>query len=164
MKVAWLWMCVLLLAGQAMAAGKGEVSVSLQQFRVQANGEMPILGVAERVRPGEVIEYRVVYHNVSKQVVRQVVATLPVPADTEWVADSAKPTAQEASLDGQHFAAMPLRRQITLPSGQIAWREVPLKEYRALRWHLGDLAAGQQILVSARVRLSTLPVVETHKK
>lgn len=144
------------LLGQTVAAEQREVAVSLQQFRVHAAGQAAPLGANERVLPGEVIEYRVVYRNVARQAVRQVVATLPVPKDTEYVAGSAAPAAVEASLDGVKYAPLPLRQPVQLPGGAMAWREVPLAEYRSLRWKLGDLAVGQQAVVVARVRLAAL--------
>lgn len=155
----------LLQLGMAHAetGGKRDVEVSLQQFSVSSAGQVAVLGATGRVKPGEVIEYQVVYHNVSGHSVRQVNATLPIPKDTEYVPESAKPRNVLASVDNLNYAPLPLRRSVKLPNGRVEEQLVPIVEYRSLRWVLGDFSVNQKVTVSARVRLVPLGDVKVKK-
>jgi uncharacterized repeat protein (TIGR01451 family) len=108
---------------------------------------------ADSARPGDVIEYRATYVNRGKGTLRQIQATLPIPADTEYVASSAAPTQPLASLDGKTFAPMPLKRIVQLPNGVKREENVPNSQIRFLRWPLGEMAPGLSTVVSTRVRL-----------
>lgn len=156
---------VLLQLGFAHAetGGKRDVEVSLQQFKVESTGQIATLAAAGRVKPGETIEYRVIYHNVSGHVVRRVNATLPIPKDTEYVPESAQPRNVLASVDNLNYAPLPLRRVVKLPSGRVEEQLVPIVEYRSLRWVLGDFSVNQKTTVSARVRLAPLAEVKAKK-
>ncbi|WP_137896334.1 DUF11 domain-containing protein [Ramlibacter sp. 2FC] len=125
-----------------------------------ATGGAELLHSAEQARPGELLEYRVNYRNPGPAPVRQAVATLPIPAGTVFVPGSALPAMAQASTDGRQFQALPLRHWVTLPDGRREQRLVPPQDYRALRWQLGDLASGQAVSVSARVRLEAATAAE----
>ncbi len=112
---------------------------------------------AKTAKPGEVIEYVATYTNKGKTAVRDVVATLPIPADTIFMRNTPKPGTASASLGDGKFAAIPLKRKVKLPSGKEEEIEIPVSEYRALQWSLGELAAGKSVVVSARVRVSDAP-------
>jgi uncharacterized repeat protein (TIGR01451 family) len=132
------------------------VEVVLQQFKVVKRGDAEVLESADRIKPGEIFEYQAVYSNVSSHTVRQLQATLPIPPDTEYVPASARPQAVLASVDGTTFAALPLRRKVALPNGKIEERDVPVEEYRSLRWPIGNLDAGRKVTVAARIRLAPI--------
>jgi uncharacterized repeat protein (TIGR01451 family) len=158
LKIYVVLLCALLQAGTAYAetAPKRDVEVLLQQFKVGKHGQLDALGAAVRIQPGDVIEYQATYHNVSNHLVSQLNAILPIPKETEYVPDSARPQNVQASVDGVTFALIPLRRSFKLPNGQTALREIPTVEYRSLRWVVGDLPAHQKLTVSARIRLAPL--------
>ena len=61
-----------------------------------------------------------------------------------------QPENAEASTDGTHFAPMPLKRK---ESNQMV--NVPLKDYRALRWIIAELPAGKSMTVSAQTRVNS---------
>ena len=67
-------------------------------------------------------------------------------------ADGRRPAKAQASLDGRAFADMPLRRKTTR-NGQAIEESVPCREYRAIRWDAGDLAAGGSLPFTIRVRV-----------
>lgn len=143
-----------LCAGEALAQKAGEVAVTLKAQKVlRSKDGKEVLQVADRAMPGEVIQYDALYMNQSANSVRHLEPTLPIPAGLEYIADSAKPAPSRASLDGKTFAPIPLMRPVTLANGETKQEAVPLAEYRALRWELGDLDAGKSALVSARARL-----------
>lgn len=145
-----------------LAARDGEVTAKMTQHKVvPLRDGVESFDLAERARPGDIIEYRVVYANEGKVAVNGLEATLPIPAGgVAYLAASARPASMvRASLDGRLFETVPLKRTVVLADGRREVREVPLTEYRYLRWSLGELAAGQSIKVSARVRVSDAPVL-----
>jgi len=109
---------------------------------------------ADAARPGDMIEYAATYRNSGTAAVRNLEATLPIPADTEFIAGSAKPAGARASLDARAFADIPLVRKV-VKDGKAFDEPVPAREYRALRWYPGELAANQAITFTARVRVLT---------
>jgi len=134
------------------AASEGAVRVHLTQARVEIEAGKERLVEAESVKPGDVIEYRAVYTNTSKQSVSDLVARLPIPQGLEYVAKSAKasaglPPVQAAARDGK-FAAEPL--MVTEGGKKVA---VPYDQYRELRWRVGAMEAGRSVTVSARARV-----------
>lgn len=141
-------------AGSAGAA-KAPVSVELQAFKVvrDADGREQLQSAA-RAKPGDVLEYRAVYANHSQKEVKNLQATLPIPTATQVLLDSASPKGVSASSDGRNFAPAPLMQTVTLPGGVKQVRALPMSAYRALRWPVGTLAAGQNVVVRARVRLN----------
>ena len=155
-----LFLQLLLQAGLAQAEGpvkgttRGDVEVVLQQHKVVKHGKHEALEAADGIKPGETVEYQATYRNTTHSAVHQLYATLPIPAETEYLPGSAKPARVEASLDSVNYAPVPLRRKVTLANGQIEERDIPASEYRSLRWAIGDLAADAKITVFARVRLA----------
>lgn len=138
-------------------AGAG-VSVALTANRVTKAQGREVLAPADAARPGETLEYRAVYHNDGTSEARGLAATLPIPHGTSYVPGSAAPSRVEASLDGSTFSPVPLTRRERAADGRFVVREVPVSEYRALRWPLGSLAARQSRAVTARVRIQPTEV------
>ena len=139
-------------------AQKPDVESVLTAKRVEMGADKKeVLIDAKTAKPGDVIEYQVTYSNKGKAAVRDVAATLPIPADTELVRNTPRPATARATLGDGKFAAIPLKRKVKLPSGKEEEIDVPLSEYRALQWSLGELAAGKSVVVSARVRVSDAP-------
>lgn len=139
-------------------ASEGVVRVKLTQARVVVEAGKEKLVEAEVLKPGDVIEYRAVYTNTSKETVRDLMATLPVPEGLEYVAKSARasegvPAVQAATRDGK-YGAEPL--MVTEGGKKVP---VPLALYRVLRWQVGAMAAGRSVTVSARARVPVPPPV-----
>lgn len=153
------------LTGAAFAASvvhaAGGVTVELTASRVTKAQGKESLAPAEKAKPGELLEYRALYKNAGKDDAKGLAATLPIPRGTQYVPGTATPGRLEASLDGHTFAPVPLKRKVRLADGRTVMREVPVSEYRALRWPLGTLAAQQSKTVVARVRVEPTPQVAT---
>ena len=147
---AFAWFSMLALA-DGEAANEVEAKLSASIVRMVGNKE--VLELADKAKPGDVIEYSVVYRNPSKPV-KGVLATLPVPQGMEYIAGSAAPKTATASLDGNTFAAIPLKRQVKLADGKTVEQLVPYSDYRFLQWKLGDMANKASFKVSARMRVS----------
>ena|ERR1700730_952910 len=145
------------LAGNAWAQ-PAQITSDLRVERVEIVDGKTLFKPAQLTKPGDVLEYRVQYTNRSASAVTGLVANLPIPAGTTLVARSELPPGVLASTDGAHFAPPPLMRAVRQPDGSERQESVPIEEYRALRWNLGTLAAGQSEQVQARVRVnSALP-------
>ena len=147
---------VVLRPGSAEAqAAKNDVVVTLKAQKVlRAPDGKEVLQEADRAMPGEVIQYDAVYKNQSASGVRNLVPTLPIPRGLEYIPNSAKPAPAKASVDGKTFEPLPLKRKVTLPTGETVEQPVPPSEIRALRWEIGDLDAGAAAQISARARLA----------
>jgi uncharacterized repeat protein (TIGR01451 family) len=128
------------------------ISLTARKVVPQTDGQEKLLP-ADRAFPGEVIQYDALYLNRSREPLSNVSPVLPIPNGMVFVPDSAKPAPAEASLDGRSFQAIPIKRKITTPTGEEKEEEVPSTEYRALRWHLGDMASGARMTVTARTKL-----------
>ena len=140
------------------APAKGSVAVELTAQRVTKAQGKEVLVPADEAKPGELIEYRALYRNDGAGEAKGLMATLPIPRGTQYVAGSALPRGVQASLDGHTFAPVPLKRTVKTPDGRSVVQEVPVAEYRALRWPLGALPSRDQRTVSARVRVETATV------
>lgn len=153
-------LCGLLLWLPALsraADGNGpEVALSVYRVVVQADGS-ETLAQARQVKPGDRVEYAATYRNPGKLIIRNVQATLPIPAGAmEYISSSALPAQVYASLNGKDFAPAPLMRVVIQPDGTQRKQPVPVSEYRYLRWNLGDLEAGKSRTVKARMRVESL--------
>lgn len=107
---------------------------------------------ATDARPGDVIEYEATYRNTGSGAITGLLATIPVPPQTEYLPGTARPAGAKASLDGRDFADIPLKRTVQR-EGRRVEEQVPSREYRYLRWSAGVLAGGQTAAFSARVKV-----------
>jgi uncharacterized repeat protein (TIGR01451 family) len=147
------------MSAPALAFAEGGVHVALSAQRVTLADGKEVFVPAEQARPGDVIEYRAVYINDGSTAVRDLDATLPVPNGLEYLPKTAAPAVVLASTDGKSFAPVPLVRKARTADGREEIREVPLSEYRALRWSIGTLAAKASRTVVARMRVAPLASV-----
>lgn len=137
-------------------------------FGQEANGPLESRLVARKVamvdgretlldavdaKPGDLIEYAATYRNTGRTPLRALAATLPIPEGTEYVAGSPRPADALASADGALFAAIPLRREATEAGGKGGAKDVPARDYRAIRWHAAELTAGASVTFRVRVRV-----------
>ena len=146
------------VAQTAAPAAKQDVEAALTAKRVEIGADKKeVLIEAKTAKPGDVIEYHVTYTNKGKTPARDVLATLPIPEGTDFQRNTIKPVGAKATIGNGRFEAIPLKRKVKLPNGKEEEIEVPLSEYRALQWSLGELAAGKSVVVVARVRVSDAP-------
>lgn len=109
---------------------------------------------AEKAKPGDILEYQAFYNNISDQALRGIKATLPIPAGIVYQPGSTNhPQTLEASIDGSHFAKLPLKRTVTLANGKQQVQTIPYSEYRFLRWNVGTLQAGESFKAHARAQV-----------
>ena len=146
-------LALVLAAGIAHAQQKGPLESTLEQRKVArgADGRESLVP-ATSVRPGDVIEYVATYRNTGRAPITGVEATVPIPANTEYMPGSAEPRDAKASVDGRTYSAMPLKRQV-VRDGKTVEETVPAREYRYLRWSAPQLAGEKSVRFSARVRV-----------
>ena len=129
---------------------KDPVSVELKTYLISVSTDgKPVAKLVNKVKPNDVIEYRATYTNNTSGKIKNLAATLPIPVETLFLAKS-EPENAQASTDGTNFAPMPLKRK---EGNQIV--NVPLKDYRALRWTIAELPAGKSVTVSAQTRINS---------
>lgn len=150
----WKALAAAALAFALPAAAQGPAVESHLEARkvVRAADGSETFASAHDARPGDVIEYVATYRNASKQPVKNLAATLPIPPDTEYVAGSAQPANAKASTGEGSFHDMPLVRQV-VRDGKTVEEQVPIREYRYLRWFPGELGGEKAVSFTARVRV-----------
>lgn len=149
-----IMLALALSAATAFSAAQPLVTVSLSSYRISKNASgAESISSGESAKPGEILEYRATYHNSGTAPARNLLGTLPVPAEMEFVTGSAVPAGAQASTDGVTYSAIPLKRKVKLGNGTTAQRPVPASEYKSLRWHLKDLPPGASVTVTARMKI-----------
>lgn len=143
----------LLAAASAHAQRANPIEVNLESRRVvlAADGK-ETFAPATTAKPGDVIEYVATYRNTAKSPVSGLEATVPIPPNTEFVSGSARPAAAKASVDSRTWGDMPLKRKV-IRDGREVEEQVPLRDYRYLRWFPGQLGADKSMTFTARVRV-----------
>jgi len=146
--VVALFLAVNVNAGTKVS--KDPVSVELKTYLVSASADGKLTAkLVSKVKPNDVIEYRATYTNNTAGKIKNLAATLPIPVETQFLGKS-QPESAQASTDGINFSSMPLKRK---EGKQMV--DVPLKDYRALRWTIAELPAGKSVTVSAQTRINS---------
>ncbi len=143
-----------LAASASFALAAPAVTSELQAFKVVEKEGKSALVAADKVAPGDVIEYRVEYRNQSKSAVKDLDATLPMPTGLTVLTDSLRPLQARASVDGRTFGPMPLRRRVKNADGTVSIVTIPASQIRFLRWTVPQLEAGKSISFAARARIN----------
>lgn len=143
-------------AVQAQPAAKADepLAIKLTQSKVISDKQRETLADASNVKPGDVVEYRAVYTNTTKQPITRLVATLPLAKGLEYIPQTARPTqpAPMAATEDGVFGPLPLMRKVPGSAQPVL---VPYLEYRSLRWNVGQLNGGASFEVVARLRVPT---------
>ena len=138
----------------AFAQGQKDVVVTMDVKKISRSTDgKEALEAADSAKPGDILQYSAVYANKTAKKFRDLEATIPVPPYTAYVPGSTRPAGAKASLDGQSFQAIPLRRKVKQADGKEVMQLVPYAEYRFLRWYPGNLSADQELKFSARVKV-----------
>jgi len=141
-----------LAPAQAQRAGTDvETRLEARKIVAAADGKETYVA-ADQARPGDVIEYVATYRNTTRQPVRNLDGTLPIPQQTEFLPGSQNPAQANASLDGKTYSPMPLTRKVKR-DGVTVDEAVPARDYRFLRWHADVLGAEKSVTFTARVRV-----------
>lgn len=153
-----------LLLGSALAQSAGPISLNLvmslvKNVTVEGKVTEQIVPGPKSVFPGDVISQTVTVRNTSGKSIQNVPVKLPVPRSTIYLSPEKGMNVMSAeySIDGgQTFAPAPLRKMVTVvENGKSVRKEVEVKpgEYTAVRWVIGELAAGQSLKLGYRVQV-----------
>ena len=146
--------------GDARAAAEAGVEGVLTQTKIVVGADGKESSVsADKVKPGDLIEYQVKYTNKGAAPVGNLNVTLPIPKGLELIGQTDLPRGATASLDGVNFEAAPIKRSVKRTDGTTTLELVPLAQYRALRWVVGQLPAGKSAVMTARVKVDNAPFV-----
>jgi uncharacterized repeat protein (TIGR01451 family) len=126
---------------------------TLDQNKIVLVDGKEIIQPADKVAPGDLLQYRVRYSNTGATAANNLVVTLPIPKGLEFAAATDSPRAALASLDGEKFEVMPIKRLVRQADGRETLQEVPATSYRALRWQVDQLQAGKVVNFTARARV-----------
>jgi hypothetical protein len=143
-----------LVGVSAYAQNQQDVVVTMEVKKIQKGEDgKETQEPADQAKPGDILQYTATYTNKAKKVWRDLEATIPVPPFTEYVPGTSRPAGAKASLDGQNFQSIPLRRKVKQADGKEITQLVPYSEYRTLRWFVGKLAENQELKFSTRVKV-----------
>ena len=123
------------------------LSVNLQAKQIVTENGKQVLKTVNRANSGDVIQYQAIYRNNIQKPMTDLALTLPVPANMVYVS-SISPAPTQASLDGKKFENLPILRKV---NGKMV--EVPVSQYRALRWIVKTLPAQQSTTVSLNAKV-----------
>lgn len=98
------------------------------------------------VKSGDVLEYQGLFTNTGDRV-RKMDVTLSIADGLELVG-GIDPTQASASMDGSRFVRMPIRVNI---GGQV--QNLPLSQYKALRWTVEEVGLGATAVVKYRAKV-----------
>ena len=104
---AALFIALCATGASAQKAPTDPLQIKLVRTKVVQDKGREVMDSAAVAKPGEILEDVATYTNTSKGSLKNLVATLPVPANTEIVLASVKPANAKASTDGKTFSAMP---------------------------------------------------------
>jgi len=134
-----LFGAVALLLNVSVVFAEGGVGSRLDAYLVTTDvkGE-EVFSPASEAEPGQVLEYRLAYDNSADQSFQKLVINGLVPANTEYVAKSARSEIQHdflVSIDqGKTYHAEPVIRVVKQADGTEKKEIVPVTEYSHLRW------------------------------
>jgi hypothetical protein len=146
---------LVLALASAFSLADDVLSVSLDAYTVTSVKGKVSFSSADEVKPADIIEYRATYKNLTRRPIGGVIGVVPIPQGLTLLSKSAVPAGAEASLDGANFSKIPLMRDVKQADGRIKRVEVPLSEYRAVRWGIGVIPAEKSKIVSLRASVNS---------
>ncbi|STY90538.1 hypothetical protein [Moraxella bovis] len=136
-------------APQRQGSSAGIQSV-VNAFIVQnINGQETLtpINAGTPVKSGDILEYQGLFTNNSSERVRSMDVTLSI-ADGLALVGGIHPRFPHATIDGSRFVRSPIRANV---GGQV--QELPLSDYKALRWTLEDIGLGGTSVVKYRAKV-----------
>ena len=135
------------LAFMSSVQAADALKMELTANKVVKNAEGKVTYLPVRNAPaGTVIQYKATYTSTVNQDINDLAVTLPIPANMTFTGEIF-PTTAQASVDGKNYGDMPLMQKV---NGKLV--NVPLSEYRSVRWNIKLLPAKK----SANVSLNTV--------
>ncbi len=162
MQARWFWALLVLLA---LALAQAGLVLDLKPYRALVqNGKEAFEENPIGVRPGDVLEWRLVAENRTQGPLQRVTLVIPIPKETFYLDGTARPLEHrgqrvlpEFSFDGgKTFGLPPLKRKVKVTEGgKEVEKEVVVdpKEYTHARWVIPVLGPGEKVMVSLRTQV-----------
>ncbi|UJF17479.1 hypothetical protein L0B53_01540 [Vibrio sp. SS-MA-C1-2] len=147
----------LIFSTGAIADGKLNSVIEAYRVTVDNSGE-EVRSPAEEAFPGDIIEYQLVYSNVSEGDLKSLAITGPIPTNTTYVANSNRTKVDSeftVSIDNKKtFESEPVKRK-EVKDGKEVEVIISAEEYHALRWNTQALLkAGEEQVFTYRVKVN----------
>jgi uncharacterized repeat protein (TIGR01451 family) len=146
------------LLGDAAAPELAPLQSTMTSFLVEQDAEgKERLTEISQVKPGQLIEYALVYSNISDRDLTEVSIIGPIPPNTQYLADSAQPSKDaipEFSIDNAvTFQPEPVKYKVRLPDGSEEEKIATADMYTQIRWKLSIMNAGEKLTLKYRVQV-----------
>ena len=116
-----------------------------------------VFTAAETIKPGGVIEYRIVYENLTDGPLNTFVVNGPIPESTAFISGSNRTSVEavfEVEVPDLGWSAAPVYRTTVSENGVETRERVPASEFTNVRWALAQpLDAGQSVQSIYRVQV-----------
>lgn len=113
---------------------------------------------ASSIEPGGIIEYAMVYENMSENTLANLVVMGKIPEQTQYIAQTESvdlPSVFEAKTSGIDWSTPPLMTYVENDLGVLEAVEIPPSEYTDVRWKIAQpLTAGAEFVATYRVRVN----------
>lgn len=135
-------------AGTPSVTAPSNVATVINAFVVRTlNGveKLEPVTAGTAIKSGDLIEYQGLFTNTGSNRIRQMNATLTVPAGVAFTGVADPALGVKASVDNSRFVFMPIRANI---NGNI--ENLPFNQYQALQWNIEELGIGATAVVKYR--------------
>lgn len=152
--ISVLTLVLAILMCGTVSAQNSDLKSVLKAFKVEKKDNKEYLTNADKVSPGDIIEYQLVYTNKTGNVIHSLKPVLPIPFGTELIENTAFPKIEDASIsDEKSFKAYPFMKEVTLPNGSKTKMKTNAKEYRYIRWTTDELKNDANAEYRVRVKV-----------
>lgn len=134
--------------GSPVATAPSNVATVINAFVVRSVDGAEVLepvAAGTAIKSGDLIEYQGLFTNTGSNRIRQMNATLTVPAGVAFTGVTEPALGVKASVDNSRFVFMPIRANV---NGNI--ENLPFSQYQALQWNIEELGIGATAVVKYR--------------
>ena len=139
------------------AAGDKVLKTELKAFKVTSKEKKETFTSCEKVKPGDIIEYRLIITNISKKQITKVSPKIPVPAETIYINNSAKPNHAFATIDGSKYIEI---TAVTDPQNKA--KKIDPTKFKIIKWEIDQMDPNESATLKIRVKVQK-PIVQQNK-
>lgn len=135
-------------SGSPVVTAPSNVATVVNAFVVRSADGAEVLepvAAGTAIKSGDLIEYQGLFTNTGSNRIRQMNATLTVPAGVVFTGVTEPALGVKASVDNSRFVFMPIRANV---NGNI--ENLPFNQYQALQWNIEELGIGATAVVKYR--------------
>lgn len=135
-------------SGSPVVTAPSNVATVINAFVVRSVDGVEVLepvAAGTAIKSGDLIEYHGLFTNTGSNRIRQMNATLALPAGVAFTGVTEPALGVKASVDNSRFVFMPIRANV---NGNI--ENLPFNQYQALQWNIEELGIGATAVVKYR--------------